>query len=100
MHGVVRRYEFDPVHSETVDREVNQTLVPTLVKVEGLVAYYWLDSRNGRGASVSIYEDEAGALESNRLLDSFVKKHLPMISAPEVTIGEVKARIPEPCSED
>ena len=53
MYAVIRRYQFDPSASEEVDRNIRETLVPLLKDVRGFVTYYWLNTGEGFGASLS-----------------------------------------------
>ena len=55
--------------------------------------YYWVDTGNGEGASLSVYKDKAGADESVRLAADYVKEHLSKLltQKPEIIEGPVKA---------
>jgi hypothetical protein len=63
MWGAVRRYEgiTDPAEA---GRLVDQSFVPLLEQVPGFVAYYWIDAGDGVMASLSVYDDHAGADKS------------------------------------
>lgn len=92
MYAVIRRYQFDKGRSEELDRKVQELFVPLLKKTPGFVAYYWLDSGDGIGASLSVFENKAGAEESVRIAAGFVQEHLAQIlGKPEITQGEVQA---------
>lgn len=92
MHAVIRRYQFDPRKSEEVNRKVRDILVPLVQKEPGFVGYYWLDTGEGVGASVTVFEDEAGAEQSVRLAADFAQQHLAgIVGKPEVTMGKVQA---------
>ena len=67
--------------------------MPLLKKAKGFVRYYWLNTGAGEGASLSVFEDKAGADESIHIAADFVKAELSelMIQKPEVIEGEVKA---------
>lgn len=93
MYAVIRRYQFDKSKSEEANHKVQEELVPILKKVQGFVAYYWLDTGEGEGASLSVYKDEAGVEESMRSAASFAKQHLADVitNKPEIIQGEVKA---------
>jgi hypothetical protein len=100
MHAAMHRYAFDVSLNEEIDRKINEILVPILVKVDGFVAYYWVNSGQGSGASIGVYEDRSGVEESARRVNDFADKHLPRVGKPEVTEGEVKAWIGAPYPED
>jgi hypothetical protein len=57
------------------------------------VRYYWLDTGNGEGASLSVFKEQAGADESVRLAADYVKEHLSKLltQKPEVIEGPIKA---------
>jgi len=93
MFAVVRHYHFDKRNSVEIDRLVHDQFVPIIRKASGFVRYYWLDTGNGEGASLSVFKDKAGADESVRLAASFVKEHMSklLVQKPEVIEGPVKA---------
>jgi len=64
--------------------------VPLLHATPGFVAYYWLDSGDGSGASLSVFEDQAGANAALDLATSFVHEQpVGLISKPDIIKGEV-----------
>jgi hypothetical protein len=93
MYAVIRQYEFDRGRGEEVDRKVREIFVPLLKKAPGFVAYYWLDTGEGSGASLSVFQSKAGADESVRIAAQFVKEQLAGItfSSPRIVQGEVQA---------
>jgi quinol monooxygenase YgiN len=93
MFAVIRHYHFDPKNSAEIDRQVRSEFVPLIKKAKGYVRYYWLDTGKGEGASLSVFEDKAGADESVRLAADYVQKHLSKLitERPEVIEGQVKA---------
>jgi hypothetical protein len=93
MYAVVRHYHFKKEDSEKIDQIIQDGFVPILKKAEGFVRYYWLDTGEGEGASLSVFQDKAGADESIRLAATFVKENMSMFLAqkPEVIEGAVKA---------
>ena len=58
-----------------------------------LLRYYWLDTGDGEGASLSVFKDKAGADESVALAADFVKKSMAdlLSQKPEVIEGPIKA---------
>src|SRR4026209_1566315 len=93
MFAVVRHYHFKPEDGEKIDKLVQEGFVPLLKKAKGFVRYYWLDTGNGEGASLSVFKDKAGADESIHLAAEFVKAILASLlnQKPEVIEGPVKA---------
>jgi len=93
MYAVVRRYRFDPNNSEEINRRVRDAFVHLLRKTPGFEAYYWLDTGEGEGASLSVFRDKAGVEESTRIAADFVEQHLAsLLGNPEIIQGEVHAR--------
>ena len=68
-------------------------LCPCIKKAKGFVRYYWLDTGKGEGASVSVFQDKAGADESIQLAADYTKNHMSKLITmkPEVVEGPVKA---------
>jgi quinol monooxygenase YgiN len=93
MYAVIRQYQFDPSASEEVDRKVREHLVPRIKAMPGFVTYYWLNSGEGSGASLSVFDSREGAEASVRAAANFVQQHLSglTMSKPEILEGEVQA---------
>ncbi len=92
MYATARRYQgiTDPAEA---GRRVAEEFVPLLKEIPGFVAYYWLDAGNGVMASMTVYEDRAGAEASNEKAASWVRQNAEDLypNPPEVTPGEVVA---------
>ena len=93
MYAVIRHYHFKPEDGKRIDKLVQEGFVPLIKKAKGFVRYYWLDTGAGEGASLSVFQDKAGAEESIRLAADFVKANLSdvMVQKPEVIEGALKA---------
>ena len=93
MFAVVRHYHFKPEDGEKIDKIIQDGFVPLLKKAKGFVRYYWLDTGDGEGASLSVFEDKAGADESIHIASEFVKAQMATLltQKPEVIEGPVKA---------
>ena len=92
MYAAVRRYEGIKDDSEAA-RLVGESFVPLLEKIEGFVAYYWIDAGEGTMASLSVFDDKAGADESVKLAHQWIEDNAPGLfpNPPRVTEGEVVA---------
>jgi len=92
MYAAVRRYEgvTDPGEA---GRLVGASFVPLLEHVPGFIAYYWLDVGDGVMASMSVYEDQAGADESVRIAHGWVAENAATLlpNPPDVIEGDVVA---------
>jgi hypothetical protein len=89
MYATIRIYS---VGSEFADALVeNESEVRQLITgIDGFKAYYLLKTADGT-ASISVFDDEAGASESTRVAGQWVGENLPQFagSPPQVTSGEV-----------
>jgi hypothetical protein len=92
MYATVRRYEgvTDPTEAA---RLVNEGFVPLISQVPGFVAYYWADAGGGVMISTSVFQDKAGAEESNRRAADYVLQNMVSLlrHPPQITAGEVVA---------
>jgi hypothetical protein len=92
MFAVVRRYQFDPNKKAEIDKKVKDSFVPLIKKSPGFVAYYWLSNDEGRGCSMSVFQDKAGAEQSVKAAADYVAKNLAgLLHKPDVTMGPVTA---------
>ena len=93
MFAVIRHYHFNPKDGAEIDRRIREEFVPIVKSATGFVRYYWLDTGNGEGASLSVFKDQAGADESVRLAASYVKEHLSKLLSqkPEIIQRPIKA---------
>ena len=94
MHVAIRRYQMDPSASvEELMRRVNEGFIPIIKDAPGFLAYYAVDSGLGTVTTVSVFENQAGADESNRMAADWVRENLASMlpNPPEITAGEVGA---------
>lgn len=89
MHLSVRRYE-NVTNPREMGRHVNETFTALISPIPGFIGYYFTDAGNGTMFSTSIFRDEAGVEESNRVAAEWVKKNPTVLpAATRVTFGEV-----------
>jgi hypothetical protein len=93
MHAAIRIYQVDPGSVDELRRGVNEGLLPIIKDVYGFQAYYALDVGGGRLASVSVFDDQAGAEESTRMAADWIRQNMASLAPnpPEVLEGEVFA---------
>ena len=91
MHVAMRQDQVDPGSVDEITRRVNEGLLPIIKDVDGYQAYYAVDAGGGRIASVSVFEDRAGAEESTRLAADYIRQNMASLfpNPPEVLQGEV-----------
>jgi hypothetical protein len=96
MYGVIRRYRFDPQSSADIDHHVRIGIVRPIVEIPGFVAYYWLDTAEGMGIAVNVFEDQTGAEESNRVSADYLERHnlTEIVGKPEIIAGAITAHAP------
>jgi hypothetical protein len=89
MYASVRRYKTEA--ATEITRRVNAEFVPIISKTPGFVAYYGIDSGDGTWTSVSIFETQEGAEESNQMAADWADENIaPLISdGPDITAGEL-----------
>src|SRR4028118_2288499 len=94
MHVAIRRYQMDPASFDEVNRQVNEGFIPIIKDADGFLAYYVVDAGAGEIATVSVFEDQAGAEESVRMGADFTRQHVATLlpNPPEITAGEVVAQ--------
>jgi hypothetical protein len=92
MYAAVRRYEGITDDSEA-GRLVRESFLPLLENVPGFIAYYWVDAGEGVMASLSVFEDKAGADRSVEVAHEWIIDNAPNLfpNPPQVTEGLVVA---------
>jgi quinol monooxygenase YgiN len=93
MHIAIRRYQVDPGSMDEIMRQVNEGFIPIIKDAQGFLAYYALDDGQGELATVSVFEDRAGAEESISRAADYIRENLASLlpNPPEITAGEVRA---------
>ncbi len=92
MYMVVRKYRTKPEASiEEIVQRVQEGFVPIVSQTPGFVAYHIVDTGNDTVASVTLFQDQAGADESTRRASDWVSLNLiSLLQIPaEITAGEV-----------
>jgi hypothetical protein len=92
MYVAVRQYQTKAGSIDELARRAQQGFVPLMSQVPGFVAYYGVDAGNNVIVTISIFQDQAGAEESNRRAADWVKQNLAELvqGPPEITAGEVR----------
>jgi quinol monooxygenase YgiN len=93
MLAAIRYYQADPPSIDEVVRRVQENLVPLIRDMQGFVSYLILlpSEREGDIVSVSVFEDQQSAEESNRKAAEWVVHNLGELlrPAPEFAGGRV-----------
>jgi len=91
MHLAIRRYQVDPGSVDEVMRHIDEGFIPIIKDAQGFLAYYALDDGEGVLATVSVFEDQAGAEESINMAADYIRQNLASLlpNPPEIIAGEV-----------
>ena len=92
MFAAIRYYRTDPDSTGEVVRRVREGFVPLIRDTPGFVSYFVLvpSEREDELVSVSVFEDQRGAQESNERAEDWVKENLSeLLPLPEFAAGEV-----------
>jgi hypothetical protein len=93
MFAVIRRYHTDPDSVDEVARRVNEEFVDIISDMPGFVAYFALNAGQGEIGSVSVFEDQQSAEESNTRAEEWVRQSVGDLlpTPPDYAAGEVVA---------
>ena len=92
MYATVRRYEGVTDSGEMVRVAKEEGLLDVLRQVPGFVNYGMMDAGGGTFITMSVYDDQSGAEESNRRVAEWVQQRdfgYLVPNPPELTVGEV-----------
>ena len=93
MYTSIRRYTTNPDDVAAIMEIVKQGDIHNRIGgIPGFVAYYMVDCGDGVVATVSVFNDQAGADQSNDVAAEWVKENvLPTysLSPPDISAGEV-----------
>jgi heme-degrading monooxygenase HmoA len=93
MFAAIRYYQADPPSIEEVVRRVQEEFVPLIRDMRGFVSYFILvpSEREEDIVSVSVFEDQQSAEESNRKAAEWVVQNLSELLRPnpEFASGQV-----------
>jgi quinol monooxygenase YgiN len=93
MFAAIRYYQADPPSIDEVVRRVQEDFVPLIRDMRGFVSYFILvpSEREEDIVSVSVFEDQQSAEESNRKAADWVVQHLSELlrPTPEFASGQV-----------
>jgi hypothetical protein len=93
VHTSIRRYEgINPDTVEELIKRVEEGFVPIVSAVTGFIGYHFVVAENGVIASISMFETEAAAEESNKAAASWGKENVAELlpSTPQITAGEAR----------
>ncbi len=87
MYVIIREYKTKS--PEELDRVVKESFVPLISEAPGFQGYYYFHPGAEEWASISIFDTQAHAEESNRLAAKWVKEHEGyVLGPPTIRAGE------------
>jgi hypothetical protein len=90
MFAAIRRYHTDPDSLDEVVRQVNEGFVPLISDMPGFVSYIAINAGQGEFGTVSVFEDQDSAEESNKVAEEWVAENLgELLPSPDYAAGEV-----------
>jgi heme-degrading monooxygenase HmoA len=91
MYAAIRRWKADASRTDEATERLRKSFMPELKKIEGFVAYYFVQGQDEEVVTVSVFEDRDGVSSSTRLARSFAQRELKDIvqGPPEVFEGDV-----------
>ncbi len=93
MFAAIRYYQADPPSIDEAVRRVQEDFVPLIRDMRGFVSYFILvpSEREQDIVSVSVFEDQQSAEESNRKAQEWVVQNLSELlrPTPELASGQV-----------
>jgi hypothetical protein len=90
MFSAIRYYRTDPDSIESMVRRVKEGFVPLIRDMPGFVSYFVLIPRPGEIVSVSVFEEQRHAEESNTMAEDWVGRNLSeLLPSPEFADGRV-----------
>ena len=94
MYAVIRRYNIAPGSAGTITQKVNEGFLPLISQAPGFVSWHLIDPGDGTIASISIFEDKAGAEASTKTSTDWVRQNLASLirTAPVIVTGEIVAQ--------
>ena len=89
MHVTIRRYSGSPELVDTLVARESEVR-DIITGIDGFQAYYLIRGADGEATSITAYDSESGAEESNRRAAEWLRENVPelSVSTPEVTAGE------------
>ena len=95
MFTSIRSYRVKAGKADELIQKVQAGFVPLISSSPGFIGYYVVDGGNGRLASISVFQDKAGAEESNRKAADWVASNIADLveGPPEVISGDTRVDV-------
>jgi hypothetical protein len=88
MYAAIRQGKAKSGMAEEVARRIKEGAIPIISDVEGFMAYYVVYAPDDTVTAISIFNNHAGAEESNRRAVSWIEQNLaPLLTGPATAVA-------------
>src|SRR6201987_467793 len=88
MYAAIRQAKARTGKAEELATRIKEGAIPIISYVEGFMAYYVVYAPDDTVTAISIFNDHAGAEESNRRALAWIEKHLaPLLAGPATAMA-------------
>jgi len=88
MYFSIRQYRTNS--ADELTRRVKESFVPLISQAPGFISYHCINAGDGMYVSVSVFDTQAHAEESNQMAAEWLKKNDGLVlGPPNITAGEV-----------
>src|SRR5271156_6248879 len=88
MYAAIRQAKAKPGHAEELTRTIKEGAIPIISDVPGFRAYYVVYAPDDTVTAISIFDNFAGAEESNRRGLAWIEQNLtPLMAGPATAVA-------------
>lgn len=88
MYAAIRQGKAKPGVAEELARRVKEGAIPIISDVTGFRAYYVVYAPDDTVTAIGIFDDHAGATESNRRALTWIEQNLaPLLTGPATAVA-------------
>lgn len=88
MYAAIRQAKAKPGLADEIARTVKKGAIPIISNVPGFMGYYVIYSPDDTVTAISIFNDFAGAEESNKRALAWIEKNIaPMLAGPTTAVA-------------
>lgn len=88
MYAAIRQAKAKAGKAEEIEHRIKEGVIPIISEVDGFRAYYVVYAPDDTVTAISIFDDAAGAEESNRRALAWIDKNLaPLLDGPASAVA-------------
>jgi len=88
MYAAIRQSKAKFGMAEELSRRIKEGAIPIISDVDGFIAYYVIYAPDDTVTAISIFNNHAGAEESNRRAIGWIEQNLaPLLSGPATAVA-------------